>query len=89
MLPGNLSEPHIQHPSHFVGLLLRGAGLPWPNYGHVVLAKPSPILFYPISSSEVSPSRKVNFSADPLLSASQTALCDGGHLKETSQHMST
>jgi len=38
-----------------VGLLLRGAGLPWPNYGHVVLAKPSPILFYPISSSEVSP----------------------------------
>ena len=52
--PGDLSEPRIQHPSHFVGLLLRGAGLPWPNYGHVVLAKPSPILFYPISSTEVS-----------------------------------
>ena len=52
--PGNLSEPQIQHPSQFVGLLLRGAGLPWPNYGHVVLAKPSPILFYPISSTEVS-----------------------------------
>ncbi len=43
-----------RHPSYFVGLLLREASLPYNNYGHVVLAKPSPILFYPISSVEVS-----------------------------------
>lgn len=48
-----LSEPSIQLPSFFVGLLLQGCNLPWANYGHVVLAKPSPILFYPISSTEV------------------------------------
>ena len=48
-----LSAPSIRHPSFFVGLILRGCSLPWPNYGHVVLARPSPILFYPISSTEV------------------------------------
>ena len=42
-----------RHPSYFVGLLLRGTSLPYANFGHVVLAKPSPILFYPISSTEV------------------------------------
>lgn len=49
-----LSAPRITHPSYFVGLLLRGCSLPHANFGHVVLAKPSPILFYPISSTEVS-----------------------------------
>eukprot|EP01025_Chloroclados_australasicus_P010239 TRINITY_DN1408_c0_g1_i1.p1 TRINITY_DN1408_c0_g1~~TRINITY_DN1408_c0_g1_i1.p1 ORF type:complete len:546 (-),score=66.46 TRINITY_DN1408_c0_g1_i1:926-2476(-) len=49
----NLSQPDIQHPSYFVGLLLKDTKLPHPNHGHVVLAKPSPILFYPISSTEV------------------------------------
>jgi Squalene epoxidase len=48
-----LSEPRITHPSYFVGLLLRNCSLPHANFGHVVLAKPSPILFYPISSTEV------------------------------------
>ena len=48
-----LSAPRITHPSYFVGLLLRGCSLPHANFGHVVLAKPSPILFYPISSTEV------------------------------------
>ena len=48
-----LAEPTIRHPSYFVGLLLKGVQLPFPNHGHVVLAKPSPILFYPISSGEV------------------------------------
>lgn len=52
-LRSKLSTPHIRHPSFFVGLLLRGASLPYANFGHVVLAKPSPILFYPISSTEV------------------------------------
>ena len=43
----------IKHPSFFVGIILRDVKLPVPNHGHVVLAKPSPILFYPISSNEV------------------------------------
>ena len=68
---GKLSEPRIQHPSHFVGLLLRGASLPWPNYGHVVLAKPSPILFYPISSEEASLHITKPSQADMLLMAIQ------------------
>lgn len=48
-----LSTPSIKTPSYFVGLLLRGCKLPYECYGHVVLAKPSPVLFYPISSTEV------------------------------------
>lgn len=49
----HLSDPTIASPSFFVGLILKGATLPYPNHGHVVLAKPSPILFYPISSKEI------------------------------------
>lgn len=52
-LRGKLSQPDIKAPSYFVGLLLRDCALPYDNYGHVVLARPSPILFYPISSTEV------------------------------------
>ncbi|KAI8470182.1 MAG: SE-domain-containing protein [Monoraphidium minutum] len=48
-----LADPDMKHPSFFVALLLKGVSLPFPNHGHVVLAKPSPILFYPISSLEV------------------------------------
>ena len=48
-----LSVPDIEHPSFFVALLLKGVALPHPGYGHVVLANPSPVLFYPISSTEV------------------------------------
>ena len=57
-----IRDPKIELPSFFVGLLMkRGEGkdddgceiaLPFPNHGHVVLADPSPILFYPISSTE-------------------------------------
>lgn len=43
----------MKFPSYFVGLVLKNIELPYPNHGHVVLAKPSPILFYPISSTEV------------------------------------
>eukprot|EP00210_Caulerpa_lentillifera_P006516 g6224.t1 len=46
-------SPSIKHPSYFVGLILQNCSLPFPNHGHVVLAKPSPLLFYPISSYEV------------------------------------
>lgn len=48
-----LSEPKIKHPSYFVGVILNNLTLPFPNHGHVVLAKPSPVLFYPISSTQV------------------------------------
>lgn len=40
-------------PSCFVGLVLENCQLPFANHGHVVLADPSPILFYPISSTEI------------------------------------
>uniref|UniRef100_A0A061QZC0 Squalene monooxygenase n=1 Tax=Tetraselmis sp. GSL018 TaxID=582737 RepID=A0A061QZC0_9CHLO len=46
-------KPDIKQPSHFVGLVLTDVELPRPNHGHVVLASPSPLLFYPISSTEV------------------------------------
>lgn len=40
-------------PSCFVGLILENCDLPSANHGHVVLADPSPILLYQISSTEV------------------------------------
>lgn len=45
--------PQIDIPSCFVGLILENCKLPLANHGHVVLADPSPILLYPISSTEV------------------------------------
>lgn len=48
-----LGTPDLKTPSHFVGLKLKGCSLPYSNFGHVVLANPSPLLFYPISSTEV------------------------------------
>lgn len=43
----------VDVPSCFVGLVLENCQLPYENHGHVILADPSPILFYPISSTEV------------------------------------
>lgn len=45
----------VDVPSCFVGLVLEleNDRLPYPNHGHVILADPSPILFYPISSTEI------------------------------------
>lgn len=43
----------VEVPSCFVGLVLENCQLPFANHGHVILADPSPILFYPISSSEI------------------------------------
>lgn len=40
-------------PSSFVGLVLENCPLPFANHGHVILADPSPVLFYPISSNEI------------------------------------
>ncbi|CDY25640.1 BnaA04g13320D [Brassica napus] len=49
----SLCKPKVDVPSTFVGLVLENCELPFANHGHVVLADPSPILLYPISSSEV------------------------------------
>ncbi|KAK1410338.1 hypothetical protein QVD17_36873 [Tagetes erecta] len=49
----SLCKSQVHVPSCFVGLVLENCELPYPNYGHVILADPSPILFYPISSSEI------------------------------------
>lgn len=48
-----LCNPKVDNPSCFVGLVLENCDLPFPDHGHVILANPSPILFYPISSNEV------------------------------------
>ncbi|KAF3439096.1 hypothetical protein FNV43_RR17371 [Rhamnella rubrinervis] len=48
-----LCEPKVEVPSCFVGLILEHCQLPFGNHGHVILADPSPILFYPISNTEV------------------------------------
>lgn len=39
--------------SCFVGLVLENCQLPFANPGHVILADPSPILFYHISSTKI------------------------------------
>ncbi|KAF2323945.1 hypothetical protein GH714_004186 [Hevea brasiliensis] len=49
----SLCNPKVDVPSCFVGLVLENCRLPYANNGHVILADPSPILFYPISSTEV------------------------------------
>nr|GMC97107.1 squalene monooxygenase-like [Ipomoea batatas] len=49
----SLCNPQVESPSHFVGLVLENCQLPYANHGHVILADPSPILFYPISSTEI------------------------------------
>ena len=43
----------VDIPSCFVGLVLENCELPCANHGHVILGDPSPILFYPISSTEI------------------------------------
>ncbi|XP_052722995.1 squalene epoxidase 1 isoform X3 [Vigna angularis] len=43
----------VDVPSCFVGLVLENCELPCANHGHVILGEPSPVLFYPISSTEI------------------------------------
>ncbi|XP_037497986.1 squalene epoxidase 3 isoform X1 [Jatropha curcas] len=49
----SLCNPKVDVPSCFVGLVLENCQLPFANHGHVILGDPSPILFYPISSTEI------------------------------------
>lgn len=48
----SLCNPKVDIPSSFVALVLKNCQLPYPNHGHVILANPTPILMYPISSFE-------------------------------------
>ncbi|XP_027354479.1 squalene monooxygenase-like isoform X1 [Abrus precatorius] len=49
----SLCNPKVDVPSCFVGLVLENCELPCANHGHVILGDPSPVLFYPISSTEI------------------------------------
>lgn len=48
-----LSENEKKVSSYFLGLILKDCTLPFKNHGHVIVAKPSPCLVYPISSTEI------------------------------------
>ncbi|CAL9228410.1 unnamed protein product [Arabidopsis halleri] len=75
----SLCKPKVEVPSNFVGLVLENCELPFPNHGHVVLGDPSPILFYPISSSEVRCLVDVPGSKLPSVASGEMA----HHLKTT------
>ncbi|KEH35856.1 putative squalene monooxygenase [Medicago truncatula] len=49
----SLCNPKVEVPSCFVGLVLENCELPCADHGHVILGDPSPVLFYPISSTEI------------------------------------
>lgn len=66
--------PEINAPSFFVGLILLNCTLPEPDKAVVILGDPSPILFYPISPTEVRclvdvPGNKLPSSTDGSLAA--------------------
>ncbi|XP_071701238.1 squalene monooxygenase SE1-like [Rutidosis leptorrhynchoides] len=48
-----LCKSEVDIPSTFAALLLNNCEAPYPNHGHVILADPSPILCYRISSTEI------------------------------------
>lgn len=47
-----LTTSEVQVPSHFVGMVLKNCTMFQENHAEVVLARPSPVLFYQISSTE-------------------------------------
>lgn len=47
-----LSQNQKRVSSYFLGLILKDAELPYAGHGHVIVAKPSPCLVYPITGSE-------------------------------------
>ncbi len=47
-----LSVPNKSVTGFFLGLILKDCQLPYPNHGHVIIAESSPILMYPVSSTE-------------------------------------
>lgn len=51
-LRSQLSSSRYEVTGYFLGIILKNAVLPYPSYGHVVVARPSPFLCYPVGSSE-------------------------------------
>ncbi|TYI88317.1 hypothetical protein E1A91_D04G199900v1 [Gossypium mustelinum] len=49
----SLCYPKVDIPSYLVGLTLTNCNLPKKNYGAIILGHPSPILLYPVSSTEI------------------------------------
>ena len=49
---GQLSSNEKKVSSYFLGMILKDCDLPFKNHGHVIVAKPSPCLVYPISGTE-------------------------------------
>ncbi|KAJ1563376.1 Squalene epoxidase, partial [Nowakowskiella sp. JEL0078] len=47
-----VSRENISVDSHFGGFLIKNCNLPHIGYGHVVLAKPAPILLYQVGPNE-------------------------------------
>jgi squalene monooxygenase len=47
-----LSNAEKKVSGYFLGLVLKNCTLPYPNHGHVIVAEPSPVLVYPISTDE-------------------------------------
>ncbi|KAG8503840.1 hypothetical protein CXB51_001942 [Gossypium anomalum] len=66
--------PKVDIPYYFVSLVLENCELPYANIGHVILAYPSPILFYPISSTEIRCLVDVPGQKVPSLSNGEMAL---------------
>ncbi|MBA0755448.1 hypothetical protein Gogos_019892 [Gossypium gossypioides] len=70
----SLCDTKVNVPSCFVSLVLQNCELPYANRGHVILAYPSPILFYPISSTGIRCLVDVPGQKVPSLSNGEMAL---------------
>ncbi|MBA0671554.1 hypothetical protein Goklo_029756, partial [Gossypium klotzschianum] len=68
----SLCYSKVDIPSYFVGLTLTNCNLPKENYGAIILAHPSPIVFYQISSTEIR--CMVNVPSENVPSVSNDAL---------------
>lgn len=66
------SDFTINVRSKFLGLELHDTVLPFPNHGHVILAKPSPVLVYPIASNDTR--ILIDFPANISIPTEQQAL---------------
>ncbi|XVF31552.1 hypothetical protein REPUB_Repub17cG0000500 [Reevesia pubescens] len=49
----SLCNPKVEIPSYFVGFIMENCDLPYENYGHHIVANPSLVLMYRISSSQI------------------------------------
>jgi len=52
-LTKDLTKAKIDTKGFMLGLILENCELPYPNHGHVIIAKPGPILAYPVTSNKI------------------------------------